>query len=713
MAVRHQPHTVHFKQKWQDEWVLQEHVYCDSFTHCAGPDVREAVLSFIYGPVQPTDDQRYFFRDPKSVNGYYVKITLGQFTEDDEETVIYWHGLIVETTDERAGRVTHNGQTGRSGRQIFLCRGLEFLLQRTTVNSSFVLDHEGNEIEIGRGIGFNLGAGRPTDHERQGNKSEQIGERDAHIFAFTIPVGGVTTTATETTWSVQDIITYLFHYHPPWDKDGSDRLNWQVADGGDGEILGKLYPTVHAHGKTVFEILNEIIDRRRLVGWTINVQGDDENPKLDIFTFNRNSVSLPGGATIPANSNQQTFHFDNDHLIKSAVMAEDDATRFDVVIVRGDPLGSCFTIGDSTAFSETMIVDWHGDLADSYNRGAVDGVGYATLPDIDKQAADAAFRADATFAKVYRAFLLNPEFDGFSDEHLVCPDPNKEDEGGNPATGDNDGSPFWYPGLRFKDYLPLRTDYDYTEVDEFETTSLTASNSQPNYLRPFAVGQIDGNYYRLDRIGHGEMTTERLKTNGIQWSVSLRMQDDCPGLLIDVSGAPQHVIADGLFSPPDLTNEEFEPQMRWQDILCTVFCEFDQHCEVKYPAEDLTTDADVVRELIINVPGMRLDYLVPDTVIGLDENFELLQTDGGYVRDDRALMGDIARSAFEWYSQPRKAMTIVQHNLICDHTIGELITTIGTDNATEEVNSVITKMVFDLKAGTVTLFTQFAEIDFS
>ena len=45
-------HRVHLKAKWQDEWELQEHLYADSMTFCAAPEIPEAVLAWHYGEVK-------------------------------------------------------------------------------------------------------------------------------------------------------------------------------------------------------------------------------------------------------------------------------------------------------------------------------------------------------------------------------------------------------------------------------------------------------------------------------------------------------------------------------------------------------------------------------------------------------------------------------------------------------------------------------------
>jgi len=709
----HQAHVVHTREKWADEWTEQPYLYCDSFSLVAGPDVAEATLSFDYGVITPSDSLNSSTRAKRELSGHYVRVMLDQFTEDDEETVVYWYGLVIDTTEDREATVNLNDTAVESGHQTFHCRGLEFLLQRKIVKTSWVTDTDGGEIEIGRAIAFNAGAGRSSDHQRLGNKSETPGERDAPIFAFEIAVGGLKTEVAETLWSVQDIVVYLLHYHPPADIDGTDKLNWTSPDGGDAEILEKIFPVQHSHGKSIKQHLDELIDRRRLVGYNIIVQGEDDAPKVNVFTFNKDTIDLPGGSTVPANGNQQTWYFDDDGTIETAVVNSDDATRYDRVIVQGAPLGACFTVAHlsgGTPF-DGLIKDWDDTSATAYDDGASADGGYSALISMDKQAANQAFRADDIFAKVYRAVMLDPGlFDGYANGETVCPDPTLEIDGEPGASP----SPFWYPGLRFLDRLPLRTDYDYSTVEDFEATTLTIDSSQPNYIRPFAVGKIGSLYYRLDQPGQGKSTAETLRDGGRNWAASLRMQDDCPGLFIDVHGAPQHVIAEDEFTPADDDDEaDADAQMDWKDIACTIFCEFDQHVEARIPSEELTTEADQVRELLIERPEYRLDYLTPGTVIGVDDAGALITTDGGYVRDDRAKMQDIAQCAFAWYGQTRKALTIVQNDLICDHQIGELITNIGSAESPVEVNSVITKMVYDIKAGTVTVTAQYAELDFS
>ena len=278
----HQAHKVSIARVWSDDWQPQEAIYCEGFTQVAGPDVSEAVLTRHYGELVPPGGYAPEERARLEIDGYYIKVELEQHAEpDDEAEPIVWYGVVIKTLDNKAGAKTRTSETDRlvTGTQRFICRGLEFLLHRTYVDSSWVQDSTGAEIQIGRAIAFNLGPGRSTDHVRKGNKSPGS-LRGSPIFAFDLG---------EHEWNVWDILNYLLDYHPPRNKDDEDVIGWIAGDEADAAILTALRPTAHAQGKTVFQLLNELIDRRRLVGYTINVIGP--GPTM------RTALTIPGGVS--------------------------------------------------------------------------------------------------------------------------------------------------------------------------------------------------------------------------------------------------------------------------------------------------------------------------------------------------------------------------------------------------------------------------------
>jgi hypothetical protein len=706
-----QTYTVSTKAKWSDPWFVEDNVYCDGFTEVAAPDVSEATLHYNYGRIHGANDLIYVTRYRKdNYGGRYVKIELsqGEDSEGNDKPDRIWIGVIVAPADHRAGTPTieiegENEQI-ETGHQVFQCHGLEFLLERTIVDTSVVETKDGSEQRVNRAIGFNFGQGRHADHIRFANRGKQ-GERDAPIFPFKLDA---TTTAE---WTVSDIVTYLLHYHQPTNTEGHDLLDWQAPQTDDAKILDALEPTAQIHGKRLRSILNGLIDRRRLVAWrvTVHVSAEEgERPQIDVFTFNASELTLPSGKTVPANSDKITWDFDNDvNVMGAPVLVDDDATRYDQVIARGHPLGACFTIGDSRDGS--LVKDWDDDLAVQYDTSANSDPAYQALgagKDWERARYLERFRRDPKFKKVYRYLRLSDQFAGTIKGTVVCPDPDEPDL----------PTAFWFPGLRFLDKTPLLTDHDYETVDPSDIVDHTIASSFPEYVRPFAVintgNEVIGDFYEFtEAMTHGQQLTERaLESGGREWSASLKMQDHAPGIILDTGGTPQHVIAADEWDPANSIDAKWFPSdLRWQTILATVFCEFDQQAEAKWPQDVSSVSSDTLRRIVIDVPNARLDYLAPNTVIGIKPNGSLKTTTGGYIRDDSKLLKDVARSAFAWYGQVRRALTITRRDLVTDKQIGQLITTIGA--AGTQVNSVITKIAFDLKEGTVTIHTQFGQFD--
>jgi hypothetical protein len=700
---RHMAHRVYVKRLWADPWVLVEGLYCDWFTKACSPDVSAAECSWTYGRVMPPGETDFGNRFTLGYEGYYIRIDLDQTPYGTEPwsiayTPIRWYGVIVDSAQDRGGI----GENPTVGKQKLICRGLEYILQRTIVDSSFVKTATG-ETEIGRAIAFNLGSGEDSDHIRKDNRSTAVGVNGSYIFAASLDEADCEP------WYGDEIADYLLAYHHPEDKNGIVKIPFELDPGFSASVLRKFSPTLHAEGKTVKEVLDELIDRRRGIAWYVDVNvlsvGGvvlSETPQVVVVTFNKDIIVLPSGTAIPANPDQTVWLFDDLATIRSHTLVSDTAAQFDRVIARGERLGACFTVSYQTT---TLEKDWTDAIGTAYNAGATGAAGYGALAtDYDRMSANQQFRRADKFLKAYRYFRVPPTWDGFVEAEVACPDPD------NPAGAT---TPFWYAGLRFKDSLPLLTERSYATVASITSEELTKSKAE--YLRPFALiyDVSKERYYYTDRMAHGGALADDLPDKaGRDWSANLRMQDDALGIIVDVSGHPQHAIASFDFTPADdVDTSDYSADMPWQQIYATVFAEFDQHLEARWPLVPLTTDADAIKELIIQCANMRLDYLTPGTAIGIDSAGAVIESTGGYVRDDRTLLKDIARSAYQWYGQTRQALSVVRHYLVPDVNLGTLVTFVGDAADLEEVNSVVTSQTFNVAEGTIATQTQFAQLD--
>lgn len=686
--VVHQPHTVFQKRKWSDSWTKVNGLYCDACTFSASPAVSEAQLSFQFGMIERADSEQLTHKPRGVLDEYYVKVEIQQPTP---RKVKKWIGVVVQTVESRRGI---GPQDDTSGRQIFLCRGLEYLFQRTILDKSWVLSGNGiDEKEIQRAVAFNLGSGDATARWREANRAQEYGSEGAPIF-------DVRSGESEIAWSGADAVIYLLKYYPPQDRSGDAKIEFTLDPGYSSSLLAETEPALQVHGKNLKQILDELIDRRRLMSWRIDFD-DSEKPVLKVFTFNKDDIDLPSDHTVKANPTQTTFYFDqNANIVGTPKVTGDTATRYDQVIARGERLGACFTISNQTG---TLDADWTSTLKTAYQNAATAAAGYGALTAAEKQWWNANARKSDTYQKVYRYFRLTLNWDGKVSGSFVCPDPFDATK----------SAAFWVPGLRFKPQLPLLSEVDY-HTSVTSPTVGTLANSKAEYRRPFAlVYDPDKNkYYFLDKLGSGGGPTIAPESDGVHFSVNVRMHDDHCALILDVSGSDQHMIAKNDFTGAEGSEAPpASPVFDWKKIYATIFLELDQYAEQKWPATQPTTDADQFKRLILNVPNARLDYLPASTIIGVDEAGQPITSAGGYVRDDRPRLKDLARTAYAWYGQKRQALEFVQQDLVSDLAIGTLLTEVGSYNDPLEINSVVTQQTYDLIAGTVEIKTQFAELD--
>jgi len=188
------------------------------------------------------------------------------------------------------------------------------------------------------------------------------------------------------------------------------------------------------------------------------------------------------------------------------------------------------------------------------------------------------------------------------------------------------------------------------------------------------------------------------------------------------------MIAKNTFVPNDPEDAtDYEPDADFNYLGATVFSECDGNVTVQYPPV-IGFGGDTVKTLNITAPNCRLDYLVPGTVIDIKDDGTLITSSGGFLQDDTVYMASIARSAYEWYRDSRRAMQVTVHDLGYQFSpdffnfanppvtifLGTLVRNLGDQAHVFNrlaVNSVVTSVEYDMLAGTSTILTQFAELD--
>jgi len=204
---------------------------------------------------------------------------------------------------------------------------------------------------------------------------------------------------------------------------------------------------------------------------------------------------------------------------------------------------------------------------------------------------------------------------------------------------------------------------------------------------------------------------------GRTFSASLRMQTDAPGIIVRVSGDyGQHAIASADFVK--LECDEDPGPFNWRDDLCvTIAMQADWHVEQEYPASIAANPTDAARIMTIDAGRVaELHYVAPWTIVDLLDGSLVRTLVGGFVRDDRDLLEDLARVAYEWYGSQRQTLDLLYRSAADLCRIGDLITKIGADATEETIRTVVTEITLTLarsthETHTTQVKTQWAELD--
>jgi hypothetical protein len=722
-------HAVYVRRFWSDQWRIEPHLFCNHFNFAASPTISSAEFEWRYGLGRRQFDAEFAQVDYIDLMNWWVKVVVAPAEGDP----LIWVGLLVEDHDSPAGAL--GGKP--AGVQKLLAYGPEILLERKIIADSIYLD--GSNIKrIRRGLTFNDanrvrpsgGVDKKKHEDRIGNRSASIGPGGTYLFAGDPDTAGK--------WSSLNIADYLLGYQIPRNEE------WvQIVpiffDGYSSEKYLPDWdkPVIAQHGRTLRDVLNELMDRRRMLGYVVRYELDDEAPEIDYFelypfSYTDAPIDLGDGKVFAANESQVSLDIDNAVDLSECHIKDSDAHHYDQVVAAGARIICCGTLGGKNL---TLAKHWTSAQALAYNDGASRAADYADLEQFDKDDRDKAVRAAEELRRVYSYFGLPSAWDGTvgDGETIESIVPLFAEE---LYEFEEIDSPWWPGELRFLPTLPLKSDHDYggTKIAEDAVADHTPPGMAWHYREPLALLKLppgpDGTprsggtrYADATTLGHGAAAEVYGDGAGVDFSCSLQVQPDGPGVILRVlGGVGQHELAGAEFEPIE-DRTDLTGTFDWTDNLIITFAmEADVHCEARWPAalpagldaaKVLRIDATRVPAAADSAPG--LHYVAPGTVVGLDDGM-LVRTTGGVIRDDRGLLQRIARAAYEWYGKKRQAMTLTYDRVCNQFAIGQLITHVGKEETWEPVRSVVTEIRVDLAQSDgekhrTTIQTQWAELD--
>jgi hypothetical protein len=118
-------------------------------------------------------------------------------------------------------------------------------------------------------------------------------------------------------------------------------------------------------------------------------------------------------------------------------------------------------------------------------------------------------------------------------------------------------------------------------------------------------------------------------------------------------------------------------------MFVTCSLQDDRRASGKYPPDEEVVITDYQQVLWLPPDESFLcDYVVPGTVVDVDDDGALIESTGGYLHDDREELETVARIAWTFYSRERRVLTLGTDQLTEEVEIGDYVTELNQQDAT-------------------------------
>lgn len=681
--------AVYSRADWSDAWTLHPYLVALNCSQTTGRSISQALLIHDYGEMKTGDD--FSTVVPLAILDKWVMIEWEPQNgivsgEDASYPYQRWYGIAVDESIQELG----NDPTTASGRQTIVCYGMEWALTRKQITNSYVLKSAGTAaVSVGFGIQFNGGrslAGLPQ--EIVGNQANVLDSLGKKVFDDRL--------SNPRTWNAKEIVDYLLHYHNPFSSDLSLSLGGSSKD----DLAAYTPAEVHVHGRTLFDILNQVIDYRRGLVWHLEVDDASDTISVMVESVATADTAISGTSfSITANARQVNLQIADRQIIRQLIRHRSTQRQFERVIAEGARIGYLFTkrCGEST-FEKTWVDQ---DILD-YHSAASGSSGYSGLNLEDKKNRNDSLRMNSPdFGRVFCEFKL-------ADSEVV--DYVYNEEGTRTLiSGDT-----WYGGWNLEQSLPLREGWDYSTIPP---TANSAGSYSP-LMEPFAFAKLDGKTYtNLTKPSTAAFSESH--NGGIQFSVQVvpcsrgigvRLSPSVPPHILGGMSANGNTTGVDVFDQSTAEPSDFSPQGSWSDVYVTFCMTTPQTIRCAHPSPAATVRHNMESELLLRFGDRaHYDYCVTETTFQIEGNSAKTVPAGTIIRDDREFLRAMSQAAWLWYSTARKSVELSVGILTSLIRVGQLLTQV---NETTGINSIVTDVVWDFSAFTTQVRTEFAELDF-
>ena len=672
-------HRVYIRAQTADDWTYVPEMHALDTVWSQGPTLSTATLLWRYGTVlhsRGIANQWLAELKRDSDNRAQVRIEHDCHRDPNNPGVWLkrsWWGII-EFNDDEVHGTTADGVD--HGVQTIAAYGLEKLLFDHAILTSWTAHDASGQLvplELGRPLIFNE-RGKPNRNTVAGG----------HVF-WPFEIGSLW-------WSSRTIVEYLLQRQTPLDRLGNRVVNWSLSPGGVVPTWDK--PVIDPQKSTTGDLVNRLLDRRRLQGWDVRVTNDAAG-SLDValvvnsMAANDVPINIPAAPDIPKQAETRDLIMSADALT-SASISSSQLPVVDQVVVRGARRRH---VGSFSFVDNNLARGWTQSQEDDYNTGASNTIGYGALGTRNKQRLNDLARMAPNLRDVFATFKLPDSFDWTVGD-------GENGAAKTPLFPGPFGLPYrlYFQGMYFEPTLPLEAGIDYggSAIANGVTTTQNGEEMAPLvvFRRPDTSPE---QWIRADDVGHSA-ESEPLGDGAENWrfSVGVQIPEFSRTLHLRVNGEKRHAIA-----LLDFTQLPVDPGVGHADwkggMIFTVSMQSDFYLEAKYPTNPLDRQGkDYSRKRLIDAgPRYFRNYVAPNTVVGVNADGSLKRSTGGYIPkvaadDNAAHLAALARIAGEWYLNEHKQLVLQTKRLKtkAELELGNMITSASGQN----VNAPITRI---------------------
>ncbi len=690
--------AVYTAATWYDltepTWVERPTLRLVNAVKCCAPEMPSATIQQWYGTTNEADRAEFAAVSVDDLIGHYVRIVVG----DDA-----WYGLIVGTVDAELG----GGAEVPAGQRMLQCYGLAHLLARQSVHGAMTFHETRGIREIDRGIRFNR-----TYDRGIGDFGGNCYMNDAGSWYFVAD-----DFALRTTWSVAAAIEYCLQ-HYSFGPIATD-LFGDVGDLAEGTgLYGEPVAPLDPVGMSVFQVLNNLLDRRRGYTWSIRFSTDLYEPGGALTPYVHVHSIAPAVVSaddveIPANGDQGDVDLAAGALQRIYPETSSE-TLADTIRVIGAPIRVVCTVGQNAPEHDGESIPaisngWTEAEAIAMRAGASGEDGYAADAMVEKMQANDDVRAGDALRHVFSLFSLSSDDweDLIGGINIFIGNDETFQVNGVPVVGATTWLDWRRPLLRA---LPLKEQAAY---DDEDWPSLV-DYSQPDRAPVVCILCADGIWRYADDLGEYGLP-----------NATVSIDDRGPGLRVRFSPS---VLFAGESEWADAEPGGWAPAFgQIRTFVATIAFELDECLRVvkRIVGND---HADYTREIVIRVPDARLDLAWKHCAVGIDATGALLwlhmdadmtaaivdetsgQAVGITLRDDSRRLRAIALAAAEWYGRTRATAKFTVSGMSDLALPGKYVLNLNADDQEIAINGVITRQTWDAKACVTTLETGWFDV---